>query len=69
MTKTYNDAKSEAARLGISERTLARHCKDAHFPFIRLGSRILFDPDLSDSYLAGLMHTGRAAELAQQSAA
>ncbi len=69
MTKTYNDARSEAARLGISERTLARHCRHAQFPFIRLGSRVLFDPELSDRYLAGLMHTGRAAELAQQSAA
>lgn len=64
MRKQYNDRDTEAARLNISTRTLDRHCKDAGFPFIRLGGRMLFDPDLSDEHLAGLVHRGRAAELA-----
>ncbi len=62
--KSYNDRDTEAARLNISTRTLDRRCKDDGFPFIRLGGRMLFDPDLSDEYLAGLVHRGRAAELA-----
>ena len=62
--KRYNDRKSEAERLGVSERTLERRCKDDGFPFIRLGNRLLFDVELSDEYLASRVHRGRAAELA-----
>ncbi len=62
--KSYNDRDTEAARLNISTRTLDRRCRDDGFPYIRLGGRMLFDPDLSDEYLAGLVHRGRAAELA-----
>ncbi len=62
--KQYNDRKKEAARIGFSERTLERHCKDSGFPFIRIGRRLLFDPQLSDEYLAARVHKGRAAELA-----
>ena len=62
--KTYNDRDTEAARLCISKRTLDRRCKDDGFPYIRIGGRMLFDPELSDEYLAALVHRGRAAELA-----
>ena len=62
--KQYNDRKAEAARIGISERTLDRRCKDDGFPFIRFGHRLLFDPALSDEYLGACVHRGRAAELA-----
>lgn len=64
MRKQYNDRDTEAARLNISTRTLDRRCRDDGFPYIRLGGRMLFDPDLSDEYLAGHVHHGRAAELA-----
>lgn len=62
--KRYNDRDAEAARLNISKRTLDRRCKEDGFPFIRLGNRMLFDPELSDEYLARHVHRGRAAELA-----
>ena len=62
--KQYNDREQEAARLNISTRTLDRRCKEDGFPYVRLGNRMLFDPRLSDEYLAGLVHRGRAAELA-----
>ena len=62
--KRYNDRKTEADRLGVSERTLERRCKEDGFPFIRLGNRVLFDPELSDEFMAGRVHRGRAAELA-----
>lgn len=62
--KSYNDRETEAKRLGVSIRTLDRRCKEDGFPFIRLGNRMLFDPELSDEYMAGCVHRGRAAELA-----
>lgn len=63
--RTYLDRKSEAERLKISVRTLDRHVKDDGFPFIRFGNRLLFDPALSDEFLAARTFRGRAAELAQ----
>ena len=63
--KQYNDRKTEAKRLGISESTLIRRYKDMGFPFIRFGKRILFDPQLSDEFMAAHTHNGRAAELAK----
>lgn len=62
--RQYNDRKTEAARLRVSECSLDRACKDDGFPYIRFGGRVLFDPDLSDEYLAQRAHRGRAAELA-----
>lgn len=62
--KCYNDRKSEAKRISLSERQLSQLCADSGFPFIRLGGRVLFDPDLSDEYLSRRVHLGRAAELA-----
>lgn len=67
--KVYLDIKAEAKRLGVGMRTLDRRCKDEQFPFIRFGNRVLFDPELSDRYLANRVHNGRAAELAHQAAA
>ncbi len=62
--KQYNDRETEAARLSVCARTLERRCKDDGFPFIRLGARMLFDPELSDEWMAQRVHRGRAAELA-----
>jgi len=67
--KIYNDRKTEAARIGIGERTLDRRSKEGQFPFIRFGGRLLFDPEMTDRYLASCIHNGRAAELAHQIAA
>ena len=65
--KQYLNRKQEAQRTKVSERTLERHCKEG-YPYIRLGNRILFDPDLSDEYLAARVQHGRAAELSRQAA-
>ena len=62
--KIYNDAETEARRLGISVRTLDRRCRDDGFPYIRLGRARLFDPDLTDQFLADRAVAGRAAEMA-----
>ena len=66
--KRYNRLKEEADRLGFSPRTLQRKCKDEGFPYIRTGGVLLFDPELSDQYLAGRAYKGRAAELAKRAA-
>ncbi len=67
-TKQYNDMKTEAKRLGVAPRTLDRRIKDEQFPFIRFGNRVLFDPELSDQYLAARVQHGRAAELSREAA-
>lgn len=64
--KQYNDRHKEATRLGFSVRKLDRACKDEGFPYIRFGGRVLFDPELTDEYLARRTFRGRAHELAQQ---
>ncbi len=67
--KRYLSIEAEAKRLGVGTRTLDRRCKDEQFPYIKFGGRVLFDPELSDRYLADRVHNGRAAELAHQAAA
>ncbi len=62
--RQYNRLKDEAKRLRLSDRTLERECKNG-LPYIRLGRSILFDPEMTDQYLAERVHKGRAAELAK----
>ena len=57
--KRYLSRREEAARTGLSLRTLERHCKNAGYPYIRLGNRVVFDPSLSDQYLSDRVHNGR----------
>ncbi len=65
-SKRYLSRKQEAERVGFSERTLERHCKGAGYPYIRLGSRVLFDPELSDKYLSEHAHPDRVGECDQR---
>lgn len=66
--KQFNGRNKEAARIGFSTRKLDRACKDEGFPYIRVGGRVLFDPELSDEYLAQRTYRGRADELAKTAA-
>jgi excisionase family DNA binding protein len=56
--------KQESERTGLGVRTIKRAIADAEFPHIKLGRRVLFDPELSDQYLAERTFRGRAARLA-----
>ena len=64
--KKYLDAKQEAERLGCSIRSIQRAVADEGFPYIKFGRRCLFDPELTDLYLAERTFRGRAAEMASK---
>ena len=49
--KVYLNKRQQAERLGITTRSLERYCARESFPFIRLGGRVLFDPELTGAYL------------------
>ena len=44
-------ATAEAERLGVSRSWLYTEARERRFPHVRLGGRILFDPDESDRFL------------------
>jgi len=50
--KRYLTKRQEAERIGRSTRTLERLCADEGYPFIQLDGRPLFDPELSDQFIA-----------------
>ncbi len=62
--KQYLRLPQEAQRTGQSTRTVHRRIKEDGYPYIRAGNVLLFDPELSDEWLAQRVHRGRAAELA-----
>ena len=62
--KQYLRLPDEAKRTGLSTRTIHRRIVEDGYPYIRSGGVLLFDPELSDEWLAQRVHRGRAAELA-----
>lgn len=62
--KQYLRLPEEAKRTGLSTRSIHRRIMEDGYPFIRTGGVLLFDPELSDEWLAQRVHRGRAAELA-----
>lgn len=62
--KQYLRLPDEAKRTGQSTRSLHRRIAEDGYPYIRLGAVLLFDPELSDEWLAKRVYRGRAAELA-----
>ena len=63
--KVYLNKRQQAARLGITTRSLERYCARDNFPFIRLGGRVLFDPELTGAYLAQRTRNADAAHIAE----
>jgi hypothetical protein len=62
--KHYLTQDQEAARIGVSKRSLQRRIKSDGYPYVVIGNVKRFDPDASDAHIAQRTAEVREAEKA-----